>query len=125
MCGPSSVLEHRPRLGVELLVVHQALLAFEGAGPAVAEGPFAAVAVRGGDVAVDVEAAVDRRFVRTGAVQGVNVPERNVAGLQLPRHDGLGVDAKARAVGKVESPLTGRAPGAQAPPPQAGAARAH
>src|SRR3546814_6380400 len=82
-------------LGVEFLVVHQALVAFERAGDAVAAGPFAAVAVGGAHIAVDVEAPVDGRAIGAGAVQRVHVPDCDVAGIEVQGHRARWVDTRS------------------------------
>src|SRR3546814_3637344 len=89
-------------LGVEFLVVHQALVAFERAGDAVAAGPFAAVAVGGAHIAVDVEAPVDGRAIGAGAVQRVHVPDCDVAGIEVQGHRARWVDTEVRQVLAVE-----------------------
>src|SRR6185312_11537853 len=72
----------RARALVQILVMHQHRLA-QGYGLAVAERPFAAVAIGGLDIAVEIEAAVGLRRVGAGAVDGVDVPERDITGLEI------------------------------------------
>ncbi len=89
---------------VQGVVVHQHRLA-QRAGLAVAEGPFAPVAVGRGDIAVEVDAAVDAAHVRARAVHHVEVPERHVARLQRQRHGLFRGDADAPQVVRRHVPL--------------------
>ena len=53
------------------------------AGLAVAKGPFAALAICRDDVAVNIEPAINRRGVGPGAMDRVDVPQRDVARVEM------------------------------------------
>src|SRR5688572_5946200 len=67
----------------ELLIVDQSRFGPQRHRAAVAERPFAAIAILGPDIAVDVEAAQMVRAVRARTVDQIGVPEREIARFEV------------------------------------------
>ena len=72
----------RLRPFAQLLVMHQRLFRAQSDRLAVAEGPFAAVAVFGADIAVDVETAQMGGGVGARGMDQIRAPQGDVAGFQ-------------------------------------------
>src|SRR5262249_4465379 len=98
LLGPVGLDVERSRPLVQLLVLADLRLGAERRRHALAEGPLAALAVRGAHVTVDHEAAVVRAQVGRRAVHGVERPQKQVARLHLAGHGALGVEPDAAQV---------------------------
>jgi hypothetical protein len=84
--------------------VAPAMLAAAAMNAAISE-PFAAIAVLGDHVAIEIEAAIDRRVIRARAVDRMQVPERDVAGLQGQVDDVGRIEAQRAQVPVVQRPI--------------------